>query len=297
MAPAEAPGLALRAYGLLHERAPGATVATLEEAGAGAAADVVVAFADADPSEAVAEVGAVLPDAALGVLVAPRRHRRRLLRALEEEHLALRAELLPLPEPSRPERLTSVDRDLLPFALPAGGPLRRLQAALLRALPGAAARLRPAAYVVEREGPVRYGAWLQQLVPDADPRRVIVERGRSRAGIVAVWPAGRREAAGYVKLGAVRGEAAALERLAPRAAVAGARVPGIFAADAERLATTAVAGRRASDVLVERPERFGELATSVALWLEQWHALAVVPRPWTVADTDRHLLDPLALLA
>ena len=125
---------------------------------------------------------------------------------------------------------------------------------------------------------------------------MIVQRGRDREGVVAVWPPGRREPVGYVKLGRVRGEAAALEHVAPRAAAAGARVPAILAVDGERLATSAVAGRRASDVLVEQPGHFGEVVTAVALWLERWHGLAAAPRRWTAEDTQRHLLDPLAAL-
>ena len=83
MAPDEAAGQTLRAYGLLHEQAPDAVVATLEEVRAGAAAHVVVAFADGDPEGTVGDVDALLPGGSLGVLVAPWRRRRRVRRALE----------------------------------------------------------------------------------------------------------------------------------------------------------------------------------------------------------------------
>jgi hypothetical protein len=298
MAPEEAPGHPLRAYGLLHERAPAAVVATLDEARAGLAADVVVAGAGADPESAARALDAVLAEEALGVLVVPAGARRRLLPALEGTRLALRAELLPLPATSSPERLVSLDRHVLAAALPAGGRLRAIRAGLLRSIPGTAAtaRLRTVAHVVERAGPVRYGVWLQRLLPDADPSRVIVRRSRGRAGVVAVWPAARREAAGYVKLGAVRVEAAALERLAPQAASAGARVPSILALEGEALATSALAGRPASDLLAERPDRFADVATAVALWLERWHDRSAEARVWTEADTERWLLAPLAAL-
>ena len=288
---------ALLAYGLLHERGAAAVVAEPGDVRGGLAADVVVAFADDEPENAARVLGGVLPDESLGVIVVPRGARRRVRRALAGARLVLRLELLALPSAARPERLLSVDRRVLAVGLRAGGLARRVGSMLLTALPGAAAAVRPGttALVVERPGPRRYGVWLQTLVPDADPRRVIVQRSR-RDGVVALWSPTGRDPAAYVKLGAVSAEAAALERLAGPAGAAGARVPKVIGTAAQALATTAVTGRSAAAVLAARPERFSEVVERIARWLERWHARTASPRAWTSADSERYLLEPLSLV-
>ena len=99
-----------------------------------------------------------------------------------------------------------------------------------------------------------------------------------------------------MKLGAVDLEADALERLAPAAAEAGAVVPRIVGRSSGALATSTVAGVRAADVVAAHPERLRETVGLVVSWLERWQHHTASVRPWSAADTERHLWRPLAVL-
>jgi hypothetical protein len=286
-----APGLSTGAYGLLHERGPDAVVAEVGDPGA---ADVVVGRRVSDWNGAVRALAAVLAEGALGVLVVDRGGRRRARRALKAAGLTARAEVLLHPSGDRPVRLASLDRDVL---VRPGRRARGVRGALLRALPlGVVARLRATALVVERGGSRSYGAWLEALVPDADPRRVIAERTDARAGVLTVWPARGPEPTAFVKVGAVDAEARALETVAPGAASAGVGVPRVLGRSVSALATTPLGGSPAALRVAERPESLGEVAGRIVAWLARWHERTAAPRRWAAADTERYVVRPLDVL-
>jgi hypothetical protein len=194
-----------------------------------------------------------------------------------------------------PARLAAPDRDVLLRALPAR---RWLVRTLVGAVPGSAAAMRLAPAVAVTAG--RDGSEplpLERLVPDGDARRLAILPSRHHLAVAGVWPRRGSEPVAWVKVGDVAVEERALRAIGPGAADAGARVPLVLGSDAGLLATAALTGEHAHDVLRREPRRLSDVVEQVLAWLVAWRERSSTERELGAADVDRLLLAPARELA
>jgi hypothetical protein len=247
---------------------------------------------------AVATLDRRLAGDELGVVTVPPGGEIALRRALRDTSLEVRARFLPRPAHGELVRLVSPDPGVLAAVLSGSGRRQAVGRTVLRAAPGLAlgAHLRPTVALLQaREG--RYGAWLVEVLPACDPRRLAVFASRTHEVVVQAWGSEGSAPVGWAKRGAVAAEAEALRRIAARARTAEVRVPEVLGERHGVLATSPVPGAPAAGILTAHPGHAGAILGRLAAWLGGWHARTARPRALTPVDLERHVLAPLGRLA
>ena len=257
----------------------------------------VVVELDPPVSRAVAVLERRLGSGGLGVARVRPGEGVALRRALRGSHLRLRAVFLPRPTALDPERLIALDRLILSLAIAREGVVGRLGRGVLRSVPCAAAANLLPVVVVLASPEVTYGAWLRQVLPAGDPRRIVLTRGRGDGAVARVWGSRGRVPVGWVKRGDVGAEGRALRQLAASARTSEVQVPEVLGETANVLATTEVPGSPAAVVLGGQPARLPAIVSRLTAWLVEWHRHASRPRELGAADVERWILGPARELA
>jgi hypothetical protein len=263
-------------------------------------------------AQAAGRAAAALTQDGVVYALLPRGRRGAAGRRLRAAGLVLEPALAQLPGREAPRYLVPLEADLFGYALGrliGARPRVRRGLVALRGLPFGGSLLEailPAVgLVARRPGAAPLAAWTAGLVADAQPpaRIVLATSWRGPHGPIVLYcfAEGQAEPWGVAKVGpGSRRETELLDRLGPSAGTAGARVPRLLgrgsAGDQPVLVETPLDGRPAAELLMRSPDRFAEVTSTVADWLERWNGATARAETLPVARLEQDLLEPLAEL-